>query len=203
MSTVDPFDAPGLLPGAMCSPGVLEPSTTILQSLLDCMCCTLAANDAAVCCCAFEPGDQVAWDHCSGADCGGECEGQAYIKVDRIYPTKPFPFEDLIWATCDHRDLAMTVEMGVLRCTPTPSGRSSSVSPAAKTAAAFKAMRDIWLMRSAVQCCFLSESVASQKYYDLSDRTKIGGARTIGPEGGCQGTALRLTFRLSDACRCG
>lgn len=194
---------PGLQETATCAPGVLDPSHTILQSLLDCLCCTLEANEAAVCCCAFYPGDEVPWDSCDSGHCNDDCAGQAYIKVDRIYPTKPFPFEDLVEQRCDHRDLAMTIKMGVLRCAPTLTGRNGLPTPEANTEAAFKVQRDTFLIRSAIQCCFLSDSVAATKYHDLADRVLLGGSNTLGPRGGCVGVEIRATIRLSDACRCG
>lgn len=66
---------------------------------------------------SLRTGEQVAHDMSQTEDLC--CEGLAYVKVNRVYPSTDFPNEDEEWSSCSPLAWAADLEMGILRCAPT------------------------------------------------------------------------------------
>jgi uncharacterized cupin superfamily protein len=66
---------------------------------------------------SLRTGEQVAHDMSQTEDLC--CEGLAYVKVNRVYPSADFPNEDEEWMPCAPLAWAADLEIGILRCAPT------------------------------------------------------------------------------------
>lgn len=65
---------------------------------------------------ALRLGQEVPWDLSERQDLC--CEGLAYVKINRVYPSTNFPDEDEGWSPCGPLAYAADLEIGVLRCAP-------------------------------------------------------------------------------------
>lgn len=93
--------------------------------LLNCFCDELAANAAqdptipAPMRCCLRPGINIPQDVSStGVDLC--CEGEAYVKIVREYPSRVFPTPDesALANPCQLQSLAVEFELGIMRCIP-------------------------------------------------------------------------------------
>lgn len=66
---------------------------------------------------ALRVGEQVPFDLSENEDLC--CEGLAYVKINRVYPSTAFPNEDEGFMPCGPLAWAADLEMGILRCSPT------------------------------------------------------------------------------------
>jgi hypothetical protein len=122
----------------------------ILHSLRGCLCGTLEDAGVPVCRCANYPGAYATADSCSCSS-GGGC-GQAWVRLDRLYPSKTFPQQDGAPGNCNSTMVAV-IEVGVYRCRPTPKGNGAMPSAAEVTESADRETRDAALMAKAITCC--------------------------------------------------
>lgn len=153
---------------------------TLLDSLRVCLCDKLEAAGAPVCRCAVYAGAYAAADACS-CD-GGNC-GQAWVRLDRVYPTERFPSSSTSVGNCGNT-LAAVIEVGVYRCRPKPT-RSGMPSAADVTESALGEARDAALMAQAIACC-----------ETLTRRPYVLGSWSPRDSGDCGGGAWTVTVQL-------
>lgn len=135
------------------------------------------------------PGLDVAWDDC----CEGS--GQLWVRVLQTQPSgNPFPAPlPASRSKCDWPLVAVTVGVGVLRCTPTVDDRGIAPSAAALTESALQMTADRAVLEQAVRCC----------WPDVRNVEAITGVSWVplGPNGGCAGGEWTATLALG-TCRC-
>lgn len=162
---------------------------TILAPLMDdlrlCLCSALAstAGGSVDCACLLTPGVRAPadWCTCSG---GGGC-GQAWVRLDRMYPSSAkFPSPDITPLKCA-TVLAAVLEVGVYRCQPAPSANGAPPTPAAQTQAALTQIDDSLAMAKAIQCC---SSVIRRPY--------VLGNYSPRSSGACGGGVWTVTVQL-------
>lgn len=120
-------------------------------------------------------GDQPSLDFCGGCD-GGKC-GQWWIAVQGIFPFTRFPDPDEA-ANCA-TELAITVQVGIVRCFPVPEDGSAPTHEQHAEAFA-EQMADALALHAAAVCCPSGHEVA------------VGSWSPIGPDGGCLGGTWSL-----------
>jgi hypothetical protein len=125
----------------------------MLQSLVDCMCTSLAeAKGPALCYCGLYVGDTQ--PPLGVMDCSGQACGIAWVRPVSSYPSSAFPAaEEGTLASCS-APLAMQVEIGVARCMPRPTGKQVLADPQEMFDAARLYMSDLQAVRKAIACCF-------------------------------------------------
>jgi hypothetical protein len=145
------------------------PVALALVDLTDCVCTELAATGAGpTCWCGLYPGATVSWEYC--AECSGGMCGMGYVRFAGAFPYDTFPVP-VVDDRCV-RPLAWAVEVGALRCMPTPSD-GNIVDPTAMTEVAVAQVIDAYALYRAIKCCGLEMSV--ERYYP------------VGPQGACVG----------------
>lgn len=90
---------------------------TYAQLLLDCLAEALVDSSAVPLHVSLRLGVEVPFDLSQTEDLC--CEGLAYVKINRVYPSSTFPNEDEAWQPCSPLAWAADLEMGILRCSPT------------------------------------------------------------------------------------
>jgi len=148
------------------------PMPSIVGSLLqlsECV-CTMLANEGAgeTCWCGLHPGASASWEYCG--ECGTDTCGMGYVRAGTIFPYDAFPTA-VVDERCA-RPLALAVEVGALRCFPTPQD-GNLVPPAVMAEVTIRQALDARALYLALQCCGLDLAVES---YQPS-----------GPAGGCVG----------------
>lgn len=121
------------------------------ERLLTCLCNALATNPNPPLNCCMRVGDVVYADFNQTQDqC---CEGLAYVRIARIYPSsQAFPVEDETWTPCHPLAWAAELEMGVFRCEP-QQGLSTLPSCDDWTNTAEQVAND-WEAMTRALCCF-------------------------------------------------
>lgn len=123
------------------------------------------------------------------------CEGLAWVRPATFYPTGsgPFPSQDEVPIKGGVRGWAITLEMGAVRCAPTPD--ADRIPTAEEWDAATQAqMDDAAAMRRAV-CCFIEAGVGR------TNRVLVGEWLPLEVEGGCLGGIMTVTV-MGPACDC-
>lgn len=163
----------------------------LMVTLAGCLCDELVASGLpGTCSCAVVPGPMAVLDACGSCkSTGAACGGQAWVRLDRAYPSRDFPSPDVEGATCAS-SLAYVLEVGVARCTPV--GKSNNVSgyTAPSVSQYLDAVRlqtaDMQAMKRAIQCCLSTGENA--------DRSMALGSYTpITPAADCGGGVWNLT----------
>lgn len=163
----------------------------LAEALTDCL-CTILEAEAPVQCCCTQFGEAVAWDSCN---CRNGRDGQAWVRVASMFPTATFPQPYTgNPGPCggNYDGWAVQLELGVLRCAPSPDSRGRLPSCEQNTAAARRALADAHIMRRAVMCC---------DWYGRDAKLIVGAWQPVGPDGGCHGGVLPVTVQ-SFACVC-
>lgn len=170
---------------------LVDPSfAPLAQDLLACLATQVAqlANPPAVV--GLRPGTQIELllstflDEC--------CEGVAWVRpVPGSFPSTQFPIQDVEASNCPTQRYALTLEMGVARCAPTPPAESlvSAQEWSELTLAIFD---DDAAMRRAA-CCFT----------DGHPRvlTLVGAWAPLPIDAGCAGGMRQFTIAVDD-CAC-
>lgn len=142
-----------------------------LLDLTECVCTELATTGGGpMCWCGLYPGLTVSWDYCG--ECEGDKCGMAYIRLAGVTPYDLFPFP----AVDDRcvKPLAWGIEIGALRCFPTPAD-GSLVDPNTMAEVAMIQVLDAQAVWRAIKCCGIDLAVEAW--------------RPLGPLGGCVGGA--------------
>jgi len=157
---------------------------TILDDLTGCLCSALEDTAAgAPCFCGIVGGQQAIADHCS-CDGNNNC-GQAWVRVDRIYPYDTNVATAARTPTCTS-PLAALIEVGVYRCIPTARGNGSAPDAVALANQALRQVSDAGAMAQAISCC---ESIRS--------RSHVLGTYTPRDSGDCGGGVWPVTVAIS------
>lgn len=122
------------------------------------------------------------------------CSGLAWVRPETFFPSSgPFPTQDTVAQKQGARGWAVVLEMGFVRCAPTPDEHSIptneewlSVTQSVMDAAA--------AMRRAL-CCMAGKSPGR------AQQVLAGQWRPVAVEGGCVGGVLPITI-LGPACDC-
>lgn len=141
-------------------------------------------------------------DHLISTGADECCEGLAWVRPAAFYPgTEPFP-EQLATATrgmpAGTKFWAVTLEMGAIRCFPTP-GPNDLVTAAQWDAATQACMDDAAAMRRAI-CCMIAGPPDALSPRG-SSKVIAGQWQPLSTEGGCAGGILPVTF-MGPACDC-
>lgn len=84
------------------------------------------------------------------------CEGLGWVRIDDVFPSSDerFPLQDqTAGAWCNPRTWAVRLEMGVVRCAPTPDAYSIPTNAEWRDLVE-RHMQDAAAMRRSVICCF-------------------------------------------------
>src|SRR5262245_54428037 len=140
-----------------------------LTELLSCVCQSIN-NVKPVCDCVMLPGFEAAFYYC------GECEdgkcGMAWVNLISVFPYQTFP-NPVIDTRCQ-LPLAMTAQIGVVRCMPTPDSAGNPPPAEDLVEATSLQMADMAALYRAVYCCGAAYKA-------------IGQWTSIGPLGDCVG----------------
>ncbi len=154
---------------------LLDPTLLVwprLTALRDCLC---EAANPQLCQCTVLPGELVSIDYCT--ECSGGVCGQGWVRLESAFPSTVFPMQDTdatLGRSCG-KVLAITVELGMVRCAPVGDAQGNPPSTDQWEAASIQQMTDMAAMRTAIQCCFPHEL------------TVLGAYTPVGPAGGCVG----------------
>jgi hypothetical protein len=166
----------------------------VAQQLLACLCEALSTNPNPPAQCCLRVGDVVYADFNQYQDqC---CDGLAYVRVVRIYPTSEFPSQTEVWTPCAHTSIAVELEMGVFRCEPQQLERVDLPSCDEWTAVATQVADDSQAMMSAA-CCL------DQQLMVTSPGTPVLMSvwQPMNSGGGCTGGTLSVFVGLMN-CAC-
>lgn len=153
----------------------------LLTELASCLCQQITDSGLPEpCFCAILPGAEVAFDYCEPCE-GGAC-GQAWVRLDSLYPSAVFPAPD-VEGTCASL-LAISVQVGIVRCAPVAGDDGGPPGLADQLDTAQLQVADALAIRRAVLCCGLS----------LHREHALGPYQPVGPLGGCVGGAWTATF---------
>jgi hypothetical protein len=127
----------------------------------------------------------------SGDEC---CEGLAWVRPDSFYPSsRVFPEQDETPVPKGTSAWAVVLEMGAVRCAPTPD--ANSVPSGTEWSEVVQAvMDDAAAMRRAV-CCFINAAPLRLQ------KVLVGVWQPISVQGGCVGGVLHVTVQ-GPACDC-
>lgn len=122
------------------------------------------------------------------------CQGLAWVRPSSFFPNSgTFPTQDAAPQPKGVTGWAFTLELGVVRCMPTPD-EHSIVSAEEWDAVTQAVMDDAAAMRRAI-CCWIEQAPGRAK------RVLPGIWSPLDIEGGCVGGVLPVTFR-GPACDC-
>lgn len=168
----------------------------VATQLLSCLTDALATNPNPPMNYSFRTGDNVWPDFNANQDeC---CEGLAYVRVARIYPSggeNTFPAADELFRPCSPLAWGVTFEMGVWRCEPQPTA-TELVSTAQWTATATQVSND-WEAMTRAACCL-------RDALDLADPgtpVYMGEWAPLNAGGGCVGGMMNVSVQVM-ACTC-
>lgn len=119
------------------------------------------------------------------ADYGSD--GMAWVRLSGVYPSTDFPSPDD--STGCISPLATDLEVGVLRCAPSPNAMSKTMpTESQQEEAARIATADMMAMRRAINCCFGKNGQV--RFRDVL----MGNYSPLGPMGGVTGGQWTLTI---------
>lgn len=153
----------------------------VLDRLVKCVCSNLSNRGAGdTCWCGIWPGDNVSWEYC------GECKhgvcGMGYVKVDSVFPSTTGTTK-ANGGTC-YTPLAVTVQVGALRCIPVPS-TGEIPDPDTMRDVAADQFADMLALQYAIACCGLDTHV-------------LNAYTPLGPQGACVGGEWTIVMPLVD-----
>lgn len=123
------------------------------------------------------------------------CQGLAWVRPVLVVPSSgTFPIQDQIPVPGGTLSWAITLEMGVIRCAPTPSEIQIPTN-AEWNAVVEMVLDDAAAMRRAI-CCFIDLDPVARKKYTLPLQWT-----PLDVEGGCVGGTLQVIVR-GPACDC-
>lgn len=125
------------------------------------------------------------------------CEGYAWVRYVRLYPSLVFPSPMGVAANCENMVLVAEYEVGVARCVPTvttgPGGRPVAPTPAAVDAAARSLELDaLALLQGTLACCLSWRDDPML----VHRRFVVGEVLPSVEDGGCAANAATVTVRL-------
>lgn len=166
----------------------------LARELLDCYAIEIAKVADPPEWVALRPGTVV--DHLMSTSHDECCQGLAWVRPAGFHPSSgTFPAQDAvpIGDLPGTRGWAVVLEMGSVRCSPTPGASSIPMNTQWDTVVQ-AVMDDAAAMRRAI-CCFIDASSSRKK------RTLPGSWQPLAVQGGCVGGVLTVTV-LGPACDC-
>lgn len=146
-------------------------------------------NDVlAVCEAGLISGSMLVADHCcDGRTAAGEpCMGQLTVRVEDVFPTDAFPAPRADAIPVCGTSWAVRLELAVLRCALAMDAAGHPPPMDAEQAVALEILADAALVRETVL------ALAAE-----TDRAvTVGGWLPMGPDGGCVGGAMTVTFLI-------
>lgn len=139
-----------------------------LSALATCLCESLDP----VCRCDVTVGDQHFSLTGPDSDCDEEC-GEAWVRIISILPS-PAQQTGFGGTTC-FTSLRITLEVGVLRCLPTPED-ATGPSEAEMAGVSSQQARDLVGAQEAILCCEHFDGATITSYTPLVDGNLVGGA---------------------------
>lgn len=175
-------DAVPVLVGPLNEPKLATYPWAILKLLRDCLCNKLFDTLAGpVCRCSLMAGDTAIADICEKSDTGN---GQAWVRVTRIFATREFPRPLLDTFTCGGSFWALEVELGVLRCAITFDEEGQPPDAEELNVETAVVLDDAFALRFAAECC-LPTAIPS-----------IAGEWQPMSGGGCTGGRITMLIEL-------
>jgi hypothetical protein len=118
------------------------------------------------------------------------CSGLAWVRPVSIGPTNNFPTPESVWSNCPPGELAVELELGMLRCAPFMAPGSSDDALLIPTSAqhaqlAYRVMADAAAMRRAA-CCMI----------ELGYSVFVGSWSPAATETNCAGGTVRVTVAV-------
>ena len=166
----------------------------VAEQLLACLCDALSENPNPPAQCCLRAGDVVFADFNQYQDqC---CDGLAYVREVRVYPSMEFPSQVELWTPCAHTALAAEYEMGVFRCEPQQVDSVELPTCDEWTAVAQQVANDRQAMVSAI-CC-LDEQL---RISNPGTPVLMGVWQPLNSGGGCTGGTLSVLVGLMN-CAC-
>lgn len=156
----------------------------VLDGLVACLCAALIDTPkGAPCFCGMVGGQQAIADHCS-CDGANRC-GQAWVRLDRIYPYDTNVLTPARTPSCAS-PLAAVLEVGVYRCVPTVKATGEAPDVLEQTNQVLGQIADAGAMYAAVKCCTA-----------ITTRSHVLGVYSPRDSGDCGGGVLPVTVVLS------
>lgn len=156
------------------------------EQLRTCLCDALEqyGYQTPVCACVMMPGAEVIADWCSSSGKTGTADGQAWVRLLRLYNSVRFPLEatDAVNAACNMAGLAAEFELGVMRCAT--AAAKIPPNPEKVTADARTQWQDAVVLKWVAACCLPSTMKRVVTSY-----TPLSG-------GGCNGGRLTIMVQL-------
>jgi hypothetical protein len=160
----------------------------VLEGLLTCLCGALVDTPGGTpCFCGMVGGVQAIADHCS-CDAGNKC-GQAWVRLDRIYPYDTSVITPARTPSCTS-PLAAVVEVGVYRCIPTTHADGTAPTVLEQTNQVLGQVADAGAMLAAIKCCTA-----------ITTRSHVLGSYVPRDSGDCGGGVVTVTVALSAGVR--
>lgn len=174
----------------MSTPAVDDSFAPLVEELLECLRIQVARLAQPPAIVGLRPGTQIELLVSTLADeC---CEGVAWVRpLPGSYPSTDFPVQDIIPSNCQVGQYALTLELGVARCAPTPEA-SQLVTAQQWQDLTLAVFDDDAAMRRAI-CCF----------EDAHPRvlTMVGAWAPLPIDGGCAGGVRQFIIAVGD-CVC-
>ena len=164
----------------------------LARELLDCYAIELTKVETPPKYVGLRPGTVV--DHLLSTFEDECCEGLAWVRPAGFYPSSStFPAQDEVPLKTGIRAWAVTLEMGVVRCAPTPGPQSIPTN--AEWDEVTQAVMDASAAMRRALCCFIDAKQSRR------GRTLAGLWQPLSVQGGCVGGVLPVTV-LGPACDC-
>lgn len=123
------------------------------------------------------------------------CSGLGWVRPAGFYPASgPFPTQDTTPQTKGTRAWAVTLELGIVRCAPTPD--ADAIPTNAEWDAVTQAVMDAAAAMRRAVCCWVDLDPARRKSQVL-----VGQWQPVAVQGGCVGGVLPVTV-MGPACDC-
>jgi hypothetical protein len=136
------------------------------------------------------PGAEIEFVNC----CGGSNGGQLTVNLESVYASRIFPQPDGVPNKCDAPYEVVTYNITILRCVPV-GDMDRAASCDQLESVALTTFVDQQVIREGIRCCLEDQesfsAVAGYNYRWVLDESP-----TLGPEGGCVGSSLRVIIGL-------
>lgn len=166
----------------------------LARELLDCYTIELAKVETPPTYIGLRPGTVV--DHLISTSQDECCEGLAWVRPSGFYPSSgTFPAQDAtpLKSELPARAWAVTLEMGIVRCAPTPDAQS--IPTTAEWDEVTQAVMDAGAAMRRALCCFIDAKPSRR------GRVLPGLWQPVAVQGGCVGGVLPMTV-LGPSCDC-
>lgn len=155
--------------------------TTIMQTLISCVCDSLEAVERPTCDCGLTIGVPAQ----GPAGCCDDCGGHASAFLERVYPADPTTYEQIVRREdCKPGSTAADISLVVVRCYPAMDEQGNMPTLETTTTFAENLNTDMAAVWTGLKCCGTPLVIRD---------SAIQGD----PEGGCSGFAIRVSVLVS------